>query len=377
MACHLAGITPFFLHFVVGMGLKFSSKDEDFMSCYSTFISEDNYMVSSLNNKVETRCDSLWEICYNIRHFERHHRDLEDPWSCRQSALHQSFSTVSKQPTWVIIQPPETFDLSLESIPHPMTLHIRYLHSALANWREYLDSFAQKFKLLNQQIAFPNPYKKFKIDFSHEQRLHNYREKLHDTRCILANTRNTINTIAEHEYAVSENLNLSPAVHDDFQRKLRNISREVDNYIEISEKLLHVSEDLRLMYSNILTFYGQELQHDASLKLAQLAQADASGNRDMATLADLTYKDSRSMRIATAIAMLYLPVNLVMSFFSSTLVWYETAVDGAENNASTVRVRKEVWIAIVAAIVLAIGTVCWSWWWNWKEQRKPNKEHGA
>jgi hypothetical protein len=67
-----------------------------------------------------------------------------------------------------------------------------------------------------------------------------------------------------------------------------------------------------LQYDNILTFHGQELQHDTSLKLAHLAQADAAGNRDMAVLADLTYKDSRSMRIATAIAMFYLPVNLVM-----------------------------------------------------------------
>lgn len=29
MACHLAEITPFFLHFVIGMGIKHSSKDED------------------------------------------------------------------------------------------------------------------------------------------------------------------------------------------------------------------------------------------------------------------------------------------------------------------------------------------------------------
>jgi hypothetical protein len=64
-------------------------------------------------------------------------------------------------------------------------------------------------------------------------------------------------------------------------------------------------------YDNILTFHGQELQHDTSLKLAHLAQADAAGNRDMVVLADLTHKDSRSMRIATAIAMFYLPVNLV------------------------------------------------------------------
>jgi hypothetical protein len=67
-----------------------------------------------------------------------------------------------------------------------------------------------------------------------------------------------------------------------------------------------------VQYDNILTFHGQELQHDTSLKLAHLVQADAAGNRDMAVLADLTHKDSQSMRITTAIAMFYLPVNLVM-----------------------------------------------------------------
>lgn len=65
-------------------------------------------------------------------------------------------------------------------------------------------------------------------------------------------------------------------------------------------------------YDNILTFRGQELQHENSLKLTQLAQADAVENKDMAILADLTYRDSRTMRIATVIAMFYLPANLVM-----------------------------------------------------------------
>ncbi|KAI1383677.1 uncharacterized protein F4822DRAFT_421384, partial [Hypoxylon trugodes] len=370
--CDLAEITPFFLHFVVGMGLKFSSKDEDFMSCYSTFAPANDCLAPSLNGP-ETHGDSLWEICYNIRHFERHHRDLEDPWSCRQSALHQSFSAASGQPTWVIIQPPEVFELTVESTPHPMALHLRYLHAALANWREYLDSFAQRFKFLNQRIAIPNPYEKFEIKFSHEQHLHYQRGQLHDALSILINTRNTLNVIAEHESAVAQRQSLSSVSHNEFQRTMRNISRNVDNYIETTNKLLRTSDDLRSMYSNILTFHGQELQHDTSLKLAQLAQADAKGNRDMAILADLTYKDSRSMRIATAIAMIYLPVNLVMSFFSSTLVWYGTAVDVTDDFGSSIRIRTEVWIAIVAAVVLVIGTVCWSWWWNWREQRKPNK----
>lgn len=67
--CHLAGITPFFLHFVVGMGLKFSSKDEDFMACYSTFISEKNRSVSSLS-RTETHSDSLWGTPLSLLYLE-------------------------------------------------------------------------------------------------------------------------------------------------------------------------------------------------------------------------------------------------------------------------------------------------------------------
>ncbi|KAI1179907.1 hypothetical protein F4777DRAFT_404066 [Nemania sp. FL0916] len=322
VACDLAGITPYFLHFVVGMVKKFSSKDEDFMSCYSTRESESD------------EDNPRWGICCNIRYFERHNRDLEDPWSCRQSALHHSLWLVSSRSTWVVIQPPECF------------------------------------KSTNQRIAIPNPLRDFKIDFSHEQNLHRLRGKLHHARTILVNTKDTLRAIAEHECAVSQKQDLSSVIHNDFQCRLNNISREIGNYIETSCKLLHMSEDLGSMYENILTFRGQELQHDTSLKLAHLVQDDAAGNRDMAVLADLTHKDSRAMRIATAIAMFYLPANLVVGFFSSTLVWYGTAVEVVENHSSSIQIRGEVWIASIAVFVLAMGTVGWSWWWNGLEQKK-------
>lgn len=74
----------------------------------------------------------------------------------------------------------------------------------------------------------------------------------------------------------------------------------------------NLSDLTAVKYDNILTFRGQELQHENSLKLTQLAQADSVENKDMAILADLTYRDSRTMRIATVIAMFYLPANLVM-----------------------------------------------------------------
>jgi hypothetical protein len=128
-----------------------------------------------------------------------------------------------------------------------MSLHLSYIHAALANWREYLDNFAEVFKVLNQQIAMPNPYRVFKINFSHEQRLHNLKGKLHHARNILINTRKNLNVIAGHESVMAEQLGLSPAVHNDFQCELKNITREVESYIGTSRKLLFTSDNLKSM----------------------------------------------------------------------------------------------------------------------------------
>ncbi|KAI0399416.1 hypothetical protein F4802DRAFT_589612 [Xylaria palmicola] len=371
--CDIARITPFFLHFVTGMGAGFSSRDKDFMSCYSTFESESPQLPIEAKGLGELQADSLRAICYNIRHFERHGRDLEDPWSCRQSALHHSFLAGSGESTWVVIQPPEAFDTALDPAPHPMSLHLRYLRAGIVNWREYLDSFSWAFKLLNQRIAIPQAYHKFKVRFPDEQHLHYLRGKLHSALTILLNTKTTLGTIAEHEVSLAQEHSVPSVAHENFQRQLRNICREVDGYMETTHKLLRISDDIRTMYSDIITFRGQELQCDASQSLERLAQEGAAGNRDMAVLAKLAFKDSRSMQIATTIATFYLPINLVFSFFSTTLVWYGTAAEAAGNDNSGIRVRSEIWIASVSAVLLVIGTVCWSWWWNIRGERKLDK----
>ena len=45
--------------------------------------------------------------------------------------------------------------------------------------------------------------------------------------------------------------------------------------------------------------------------LGQLVQAGAEDNQNLTHLTEETRKDSRTMRIATLIAMIYLPANLV------------------------------------------------------------------
>lgn len=63
---------------------------------------------------------------------------------------------------------------------------------------------------------------------------------------------------------------------------------------------------------NILALCNRDVIIRNGLSLAQLAQTSSADNKVLAIMADKTQKDSRIMRIATLIAMIYLPANLVM-----------------------------------------------------------------
>lgn len=164
-------VTPSFLKIMQGFGRKTSSKDEDFMACYRdiSLDQKDPQPCNSrdLDAKKQMEVDKIVSgtltssvrlnfanptgvfiaLSYNIRQFERHGRDLDDPWSCRQSAIHHRLvfsGTDCVQSSIVIIQPPEAIQQDLvqpnsHRNSHPMDVHLRFLHRGLLNWREYLN----------------------------------------------------------------------------------------------------------------------------------------------------------------------------------------------------------------------------------------------
>lgn len=84
------------------------------------------------------------DVCYNLRYVEPHGRHLSDPWSCRQSAIHQKFYFQEGRSAWTVIHQPLLFRESLEdarlgTTSHPMALHVRYIRSATYYWREHLN----------------------------------------------------------------------------------------------------------------------------------------------------------------------------------------------------------------------------------------------
>jgi hypothetical protein len=81
-----------------------------------------SYSLKGLNNRTA-------DLCYSIRHFELHGRELDDPWSCRQSAIHQKYYFTNGHSRWIIVQPPILFTNSLKNtefsqITKPIGLHL-------------------------------------------------------------------------------------------------------------------------------------------------------------------------------------------------------------------------------------------------------------
>jgi len=62
----------------------------------------------------------------------------------------------------------------------------------------------------------------------------------------------------------------------------------------------------------ILEFRNQEVMKANGIQLQKIAENDSEGKKAVADIAQWTYNDSRTMRIATVIAMLYLPASLVL-----------------------------------------------------------------
>ncbi|RSL46881.1 hypothetical protein CEP54_013662 [Fusarium duplospermum] len=163
------------------------------------------------------------------------------------------------------------------------------------------------------------PFAEYKIEFSSMVRINLLRQKIQYAQSILTNTLETVATIQVHEETVSNHLRLSSSTRTSFRTELNNISNDLRNFLTTAQKLLALSTDSRSIHEDILSFHKQDLSHRNSIRLTQIAEADSAESRIMASIAERTHQDSRQVRVMTMIALFYLPINLVLSFFSTTL----------------------------------------------------------
>ena len=117
---------------------------------------------------------TIIEIGYTISYFEKHGRELEDPWSSRQCAVYQNFSSRQTSSIWIFIKLPQQIKNHLRRIHsreedwplsgHPMALHLLLLLSCEHNWDLYIRYLGNELSLMvslvvakcHQRILYPD-----------------------------------------------------------------------------------------------------------------------------------------------------------------------------------------------------------------------------
>jgi hypothetical protein len=109
----------------------------------------------------------------------------------------------------------------------------------------------------DHELAIYKPYAEFKLDFSSKQRIHNLRQKLHHAHTILLNTVDIVVAVGAHEEKLFKTHGIETSFHEAFQQDILNISGEVRNYARIAQKLLDVSDNIRMLVS--LAFFAPDV----------------------------------------------------------------------------------------------------------------------
>ncbi|EUC37473.1 hypothetical protein COCCADRAFT_85618 [Bipolaris zeicola 26-R-13] len=359
------GTPPQFLKIVLGLGQRTSSGYESFTTFYRSFMTPAGPEPNVVANEG-------FDISYNIRYFEPHGRQLKDPYSCRQSGIHHKFYFQGGRSTWIIIQPPQLFNEDLQQTDsqdksHPLALHVRLIKSATYYFKEYLSFKASQLgsmaslKTFDAKLSISKPYAEFDTDFSTSQALHQLKKQLLLALEVVDGVSRITQKLLIH---LSDPRTFSNVLSQiNMKHDLGQISSDMEGHKATIRHLLQVVESIGALNRDILALRNQELLVKNSHVLSQLAQTSASESKTITDMTNRTQQDSRVMRIATVIAMVYLPANLVLSFFSTSLVELRTTTQ-AESTSARIMVFDQVWVAVVSSFLLVIFNIAALVVWN-------------
>ncbi|KAH7110534.1 hypothetical protein B0J11DRAFT_620056 [Dendryphion nanum] len=277
-----------------------------------------------------------YEICYNIKHFELHGRELKDPWSCRHAAFYQRYSFSQQSSTWIIIQGPSKIKSFIEqSVPaqasdlstlheHPLYMHIQIIRMLERNWTSYLITLEEQRRKTNEKILFLGPCQP-SVDLQDVHNIHNIQAKLRTAITIIEGTASVINTVVnlcnilqDHENQISP-----PAFSSLVNVELKQLLSTFQCHMRTASKILQFSEDDKVMILTIIAHRHDDAirEHAGSLD-SFTARASVQSER-RTEIASKALLESSILRIATLITVFYLPFNLTAALFNTNLIIFQ------------------------------------------------------
>jgi hypothetical protein len=170
MFCMIASyidIFPSFLPFLQAFGFKLGEEDKDFGGWQQRIKKRKEHNKSELDfgnstlggASVGEFTNNVKEIVYNIRYVDKHHRQLQNPWSIRQTGVYQSYVSKTKCSVSIVLQPSERAYCRIRDemmrevhlacdIASVFGIHSIIIQNTQQNWRQYINYLQKELLVL-------------------------------------------------------------------------------------------------------------------------------------------------------------------------------------------------------------------------------------
>ncbi|KAH7386569.1 hypothetical protein BKA64DRAFT_646116 [Cadophora sp. MPI-SDFR-AT-0126] len=328
---------------------------------------------SDMDNPPFTVHQPKHKCAYSFRYAVLNYRtDTEDPlpdydrWSIRQTVVYQQYDSHKDRAMFLLVSPSvvsrhriEESILSKSAGPtrqvHPFELHHILISTHHDNWRHYIRDLETYLRRQCDRVTLSNVNGHLTMPFLDRQRLKMIEDKILDLKIIFDSLLNTIKRLRRQcEIGYLKGMPSEFLVHsiiDDLEEQMQEIELNVKRV-----EVLHLkAQATAQLISDALSYENAQVTNLNAKSLHDLAQESKEENSKMRILTERSTRDAAAVKILTVITLIYLPVTVVASIFSSQLIQVD--------DRGRISVISDSWWFIIISVPLTLLTFfSWRYW---------------
>jgi hypothetical protein len=191
------------------------------------------------------------------------------------------------------------------------------------------------------------------IGFAQTQAVEIIQTKARRASSAIESTCSVLSTLDDHMKRLARThkhpeTNLENDNHESLHDELMQLKSHLELSSRKARDIVEATASVNMLIQRILDLRSYSTLHNNNASLRHISESTAMESTTMMQLTDASRKDARIMKVASIIALVYLPASLVTSIFSTELL---------SLNPITLDIRKGVVIFFVLFLSLAAGTI--------------------
>ncbi|KAK5454370.1 hypothetical protein LTS15_006370 [Exophiala xenobiotica] len=232
--------------------------------------------------------------------------------------VYQRQSHHEGQSIWLFIQPSQRCkDLLWRAFPkqnHFLSAHLLILRANLSGWRSYLNDTRRSLadyteKATKSSLEFRDV--DYDTGFKDSQRLRELCHKLRVAQTILDSVLDIARTIQKICHKAPSSAASKPNATKELLADVEIEIQRIMGFKRTACALHEQAEGTSQLLLKLLEYRKADLQTTQTVALRNMAQAANDQSNSLRQLTEQTNRDSRSVKILTFVAMMYLPASLI------------------------------------------------------------------